>query len=56
MSVFETTIRALGGLLSAYDLSGDAVFLLKAEDLGERCVVHCSAVQCSVRCGVPTCH
>jgi len=36
VSVFETTIRELGGLLSAYDLSGDKVFLQKAEDLGGR--------------------
>ncbi|CAM9697869.1 unnamed protein product [Heterosigma akashiwo] len=36
VSVFETTIRSLGGLLSAYDLSGDKVFLTKAEDLGGR--------------------
>jgi hypothetical protein len=36
VSFFETTIRALGGLLSAYDLSEDAVFLTKAQDLGER--------------------
>lgn len=36
VSVFETTIRSLGGLLSAYDLSGDSVFLEKAEDLGQR--------------------
>ena len=28
-SVFETTIRVLGGLLSAYVLSGDEVFLDK---------------------------
>jgi len=35
-SVFETTIRILGGLLSAYDLSGDEVFLNKARDLGDR--------------------
>lgn len=26
VSVFETTIRELGGLLAAYDLSGDDVF------------------------------
>lgn len=26
VSVFETTIRELGGLLSAFDLSGDDVF------------------------------
>jgi len=36
VSVFETTIRSLGGLLSAYDLSGDPVFLEKADDLGSR--------------------
>lgn len=36
VSVFETTIRQLGGLLAAYDWSGDRVFLDKAEDLGQR--------------------
>jgi len=36
VSVFETTIRSLGGLLSAYDWSGEKVFLDKAEDLGQR--------------------
>jgi len=36
VSVFETTIRNLGGLLSAYDLSGDKIFLEKADDLGTR--------------------
>lgn len=36
VSVFETTIRVLGGLLSAYDLSGDGVFLNKARELGDR--------------------
>ena len=36
VSVFETTIRSLGGLLSAYDLSGDQAFLDKADDLGSR--------------------
>lgn len=35
VSVFETTIRELGGLLSAYDLSSDKVFLDKAKELGE---------------------
>ncbi len=34
VSVFETTIRELGGLLSAYDLSKDNVFLNKAVELG----------------------
>eukprot|EP00565_Helicotheca_tamesis_P007993 CAMPEP_0185727338 /NCGR_PEP_ID=MMETSP1171-20130828/3051_1 /TAXON_ID=374046 /ORGANISM="Helicotheca tamensis, Strain CCMP826" /LENGTH=629 /DNA_ID=CAMNT_0028395877 /DNA_START=87 /DNA_END=1976 /DNA_ORIENTATION=- len=36
VSTFETTIRSLGGLLAAYDWSGDKVFLEKALDLGER--------------------
>ncbi|CAD6259696.1 unnamed protein product [Miscanthus lutarioriparius] len=35
-SVFETTIRVVGGLLSAYDLSGDKVFLDKAKDITDR--------------------
>ncbi|MQM03728.1 hypothetical protein Taro_036506 [Colocasia esculenta] len=35
-SVFETTIRVLGGLLSAYDLSGDNLFLEKAQHIAER--------------------
>ncbi|KAJ7724574.1 glycoside hydrolase [Mycena maculata] len=35
-STFETTIRVLGGLLSAYHLSGDALYLRHATDLGER--------------------
>ena len=49
MSVFETTIRALGGLLAAHSLSGEQIFLTKvileptttantveAKDLGDR--------------------
>mmetsp|Transcript_1179 Transcript_1179/g.1434 ORF Transcript_1179/g.1434 Transcript_1179/m.1434 type:complete len:628 (+) Transcript_1179:65-1948(+) len=35
-SVFETTIRSLGGLLGAYSFSRDKTFLLKAMDIGER--------------------
>ncbi|KAG6667259.1 mannosyl-oligosaccharide 1,2-alpha-mannosidase MNS1 [Carya illinoinensis] len=35
-SVFETTIRVVGGLLSAYDLSSDHVFLDKAKDIADR--------------------
>lgn len=33
---FEITIRLLGGLLSAYQLSGDERMLAKAKDLGDR--------------------
>jgi len=37
VNLFETTIRVLGGLLSAYDQSGkDSVFLNKAVDLADR--------------------
>eukprot|EP01018_Ginkgo_biloba_P039971 Gb_07364 [translate_table: standard] len=35
-SVFETTIRVVGGLLSAYDLSGDKVFLERATQIADR--------------------
>lgn len=35
ISVFETTIRYLGGMLSAYDLSQEPVLLAKAIQLGE---------------------
>lgn len=35
INVFETTIRYLGGFLSAYDLSGDARLLRKAVEVGE---------------------
>lgn len=35
LNVFETTIRYLGGLLSAYDLSQRKVLLQKALELGE---------------------
>ena len=38
VSVFETTIRDLGGLLSAYDFSGDETFLEHALDLGKRLI------------------
>ncbi|SGZ30685.1 BQ5605_C049g12430 [Microbotryum silenes-dioicae] len=34
MSYFETTIRYLGGLISAYDLSGDPLMLNRATELG----------------------
>uniref|UniRef100_F6YTW6 mannosyl-oligosaccharide 1,2-alpha-mannosidase n=1 Tax=Equus caballus TaxID=9796 RepID=F6YTW6_HORSE len=38
VNLFESTIRILGGLLSAYHLSGDHLFLEKAESaLGAQC-------------------
>ncbi|XP_030369878.1 endoplasmic reticulum mannosyl-oligosaccharide 1,2-alpha-mannosidase [Scaptodrosophila lebanonensis] len=36
VNLFEVTIRVLGGLLSAYHLSGDKMFLGKAAELGNR--------------------
>lgn len=36
ISVFETTIRALGGLLGAHALSGEDIFASRAKELGER--------------------
>lgn len=34
INVFESTIRILGGLISAYDLSGEKALLQKAEEFG----------------------
>ncbi|XP_063067097.1 endoplasmic reticulum mannosyl-oligosaccharide 1,2-alpha-mannosidase [Engraulis encrasicolus] len=36
VNLFESTIRILGGLLSAYHLTGDEMFLNKAKDIGSR--------------------
>jgi len=36
ISFFETVIRCLGGLLSAYALSGEQILLDKAKELGEK--------------------
>ncbi|GJE97807.1 glycoside hydrolase family 47 protein [Phanerochaete sordida] len=35
-NTFETTIRVLGGLLSAHHLTGDSLYLEKAQDLADR--------------------
>jgi mannosyl-oligosaccharide alpha-1,2-mannosidase len=35
INLFETTIRHLGGLLSAHDLSGEPALLKKAQELGD---------------------
>lgn len=35
INVFETTIRFLGGLISAYDLSGDQRLLIQARNVGD---------------------
>ncbi len=49
VSVFETTIRELGGLLAAYDLSQDEIFLNKAKDLGDKLIK-----AFDTRSGIPT--
>lgn len=36
VQVFETTIRYVGGLLSAYELSGDVVFINKTVELVDK--------------------
>jgi mannosyl-oligosaccharide alpha-1,2-mannosidase len=36
VSFFETTIRVVGGLVSIYDLTGDRMFIEKAEQLAKR--------------------
>lgn len=36
-SLFETSIRIIGGLVSAYHLTGDTMFLKKAEEVGQVC-------------------
>lgn len=36
VSFFETSIRYLGGLLGAFDLSKDKIFLVKAKELADR--------------------
>lgn len=38
LQFFETVIRYLGGLLSAYDLTGEKILLDKAEELGGYCL------------------
>ncbi len=35
ISVFETMIRVVGGLLSAYELSAEAIFLTKAKHVAD---------------------
>jgi mannosyl-oligosaccharide alpha-1,2-mannosidase len=35
VSVFETNIRIVGGFLSAYDLSGDPIFLKRAQEMAD---------------------
>lgn len=49
VSVFEITIRALGGLLAAYDLSKEKILLDKAKEFGEKLIR-----SFQTRSGIPT--
>ncbi len=40
LSLFETVIRVVGGLLSAYDASHDALFLEKADELAAKIMLN----------------
>lgn len=39
VSLFESTIRVLGGLLSAYHLTNETIYLLRAQQLGDKLMV-----------------
>lgn len=51
ISFFETTIRVLGGLLSAYSLSNDQVFLDRADELGKILLGACTESQIGIPLG-----
>lgn len=36
LSLFETIIRIVGGLIAAFDASGDRLFLQKAQELAQK--------------------
>ena len=36
LSLFETIIRIVGGLIAAFDASGDLLFLQKAQELAQK--------------------
>ena len=41
VSFFESTIRLLGGLLSAFELSQEEMFLQKAQQLTDKLMISC---------------
>lgn len=49
-NTFETTIRILGGLLSAHQLSGDKRLLVKAAQLADQLAVAFDTYECCVSC------
>jgi mannosyl-oligosaccharide alpha-1,2-mannosidase len=50
VSFFESTIRVLGGLLAAFHLSGDHMFVDRAADIGKRL-----AAAFETKSGIPHC-
>ena len=40
VSMFETTIRIIGGLLAAYDLADDALLLARARALADKVLIN----------------
>jgi len=50
ISMFETVIRILGGLLSAFELSRERVFLKKAQELADRLLYAFSKHQTGLPC------
>ncbi len=65
INLFETNIRVVGGLLGAFELSGDRMFLHKAADLAERLLVafntyvlaafHLHVRVCTIFVTIPVC-
>ena len=51
VSVFEVTIRFVGGLISAYAMTGDDIYRQKAQDLATRSVKPHTGLTTSVRAG-----
>jgi hypothetical protein len=39
INLFETNIRVVGGLLGAFELSGDRMFLMKAAELADKLLI-----------------
>eukprot|EP00770_Monocercomonoides_exilis_P000391 MONOS_389.1-p1 / transcript=MONOS_389.1 / gene=MONOS_389 / organism=Monocercomonoides_exilis_PA203 / gene_product=Endoplasmic reticulum mannosyl-oligosaccharide 1,2-alpha-mannosidase / transcript_product=Endoplasmic reticulum mannosyl-oligosaccharide 1,2-alpha-mannosidase / location=Mono_scaffold00006:191394-193532(-) / protein_length=626 / sequence_SO=supercontig / SO=protein_coding / is_pseudo=false len=51
VSLFETGIRILGGLISAYDLTDDIIYLRKAEQIGDLLI---SNFESNNECSIPS--
>ena len=49
LSLFEVTIRIVGGLLAAFDACGEAVFLTKADELASKMLDNFKSTEQGVR-------